>query len=170
MKQLNLFIDATAVPAGKLLGKFPAHVVDVEVGEERNGARPYNLVFEIAPEAAGYTGKDSETGEERSGEELVGQKLRSVGIWLNYHPKEGWENRKYVVSMEALGIEFPTTEDGKKQIIELESEDLMGLPAIVETGFQKNNKTGRSYYRILKLYKWEDGVPKSIVNNILGDI
>lgn len=158
-------------------GTYPAHVsafegrtVNTKFGEQK----VFNVEFQIADEVSKMTiikhiykndelvpvTEDGETVK-MSASFMKGKRFKSRGIWLTENPGEGegWRNRTYVEFFQSLGVEFPTTEDGKTKLAEVEEEDVLGLPALVKINREFYEKDGeqRSTWKVFTAAKWTDG-------------
>ena len=82
-------------------------------------------------------------------------------MWLNPQPEKGksWQNKNYVNWGTNLGVEFPETEDGKIQLVEIEESDILGKPCLVSVKnepWEYNGKSGIAL-KVFDVLKWEDG-------------
>ncbi len=82
-------------------------------------------------------------------------------MWLNPNPEKGksWQNKNYVNWTRNLGVEFPETEDGKIQLVEVEESDLIGRPCIVKVvdeAWEYNGKSGIAL-KVIDVLEWKDG-------------
>jgi len=181
MKELDILVDQPTQTKRELVfGVFPGHVVDLEEGRKNGNSIPFNFTILIAEEAKDIVGKDAFTGEDKSGAPMVGRKIRSSGVWLDLKPTESWRNNKYILVAENMGIEFPKTDDGKVKLLKLEKEDVLGLPVMVQIGweFHRDDRNKpfderRKYVRALKFFKWENGKRievKDKTSDILEDL
>ena len=161
-------------------GTYPANVSEVQINTfEDSGKSVYNLSFKIADEIkkmqvpklisdgnGGYDSVVNESGEEVliSADFMADKTFRlDKGMWLTPNPEEGkgWQNKIYVKYCEAMGIEFPKTEDGKLQLAEVEDEDIVGLPCLIklEEVAWENKKTGDSgkSVKAVDILEWRYG-------------
>ena len=166
----------TPIPSGT----YPAHVTEVLINTfEDSGKSVYNLTFKAADEVknlqvpkltsdgnGGYTQETNGTGEPVTveGSFIAGKTFRlDKGMWLTPKPEQGkgWQNKVYVKYCQALGVEFPETEDGKLQLAEVEDEDILGHPCLikVEEVEWENKKTGDSgkSVKAIDIMPWKEG-------------
>lgn len=166
----------TPIPAGT----YPAHVSEVQINTfEDSGKSVYNLTFKVAEEVkklevpklstdgnGGYTQDTDKDGNEIkiSADFIAGKTFRlDKGMWLTPNPEQGkgWQNKVYVRYCQSLGVEFPTTEDGKLKLAEIEDNDILGLPCLVkvEEVAWENKKTGDSGKSIkaIDIASWKEG-------------
>ena len=99
---------------------------------------------------------------------MAGKQYRSAGVFLtsNLPKDERWKNKKYNEFFTNIGVKFPVNGDGIVQLQEVEEEDIIGLPAIVDVQVYKyTTKQGeeRTSLRIMNTYPWNDGVKKDNV-------
>jgi len=92
---------------------------------------------------------------------MKGKRFKSTGVWLTENPGEGegWRNRAYIQFFQGLGVEFPTTKDGKTQLAEVEEEDVIGMPALIKLNrefYEKDGET-RSTWKAFSATSWKDG-------------
>ena len=168
MQELNVKFDpeVDGLTPKVIRGTFPAHIVGWEEGEVYNGSIPFNILYRIATDATEFIGYDFNSGEEAKGTVMVGQELKSNGVWLCPNPKsgEGWRNRGYIEFAKSVGIDFPEDEDSKINLQQIEMTDVLGLPVLVLVGQQvhkddkeKDPADQRKYPRVFKTFLWEDG-------------
>ena len=154
-------------------GTYPAHVTAVNSTKfEDTGKSVYNLTFTAAEEVKNITvpkptsdgnGGYNQDGE-ISGEFIKGKEFRFANkrsMWLNPQPEKGksWQNKNYVNWGTNLGVEFPETEDGKIQLVEIEESDILGKPCLVSVKnepWEYNGKSGIAL-KVFDVLKWEDG-------------
>jgi len=166
----------TPVPSGT----YPAHVSEVQINTfDDSGKSVYNLTFKAADEVknlqvpkllsdgnGGYTQETNGSGESITieGDFIAGKTFRlDKGMWLTPKPEQGkgWQNKIYVKYCQALGVEFPETEDGKLKLAEVEDEDILGHPCLikVEEVEWENKKTGDSgkSVKAIDILPWKEG-------------
>ena len=154
-------------------GTYPAHVTAVNSTKfEDTGKSVYNLTFTAAEEVKNITvpkltsdgnGGYNQDGE-ISGEFIKGKEFRFANkrsMWLNPQPEKGksWQNKNYVNWGTNLGVEFPETEDGKIQLVEIEESDILGKPCLVSVKnepWEYNGKSGIAL-KVFDVLKWKDG-------------
>ena len=154
-------------------GTYPAHVTAVNSTKfEDTGKSVYNLTFTAAEEVKNITvpkltsdgnGGYNQDGE-INGEFIKGKEFRFANkrsMWLNPQPEKGksWQNKNYVNWGTNLGVEFPETEDGKIQLVEIEESDILGKPCFVSVKnepWEYNGKSGIAL-KVFDVLKWEDG-------------
>ena len=154
-------------------GTYPAHVTAVNSTKfEDTGKSVYNLIFTAAEEVKNITvpkltsdgnGGYNQDGE-INGEFIKGKEFRFANkrsMWLNPQPEKGksWQNKNYVNWGTNLGVEFPETEDGKIQLVEIEESDILGKPCLVSVKnepWEYNGKSGIAL-KVFDVLKWEDG-------------
>ena len=154
-------------------GTYPAHVTAVNSTKfEDTGKSVYNLTFTAAEEVKNITvpkltsdgnGGYNQDGE-ISGEFIKGKEFRFANkrsMWLNPQPEKGKsrQNKNYVNWGTNLGVEFPETEDGKIQLVEIEESDILGKPCLVSVKnepWEYNGKSGIAL-KVFDVLKWEDG-------------
>ena len=154
-------------------GTYPAHVTAVHSTKfDDTGKSVYNLIFTAADEVKNLkvpklvsdgNGGYNQEGE-LSGEFIKGKEFRFAdkrSMWLNPNPEKGksWQNKNYVNWTRNLGVEFPETEDGKIQLVEVEESDLIGRPCIVKVvdeAWEYNGKSGIAL-KVIDVLEWKDG-------------
>ena len=154
-------------------GTYPAHVTAVNSTKfEDTGKSVYNLTFTAAEEVKNITvpkltsdgnGGYNQDGE-INGEFIKGKEFRFANkrsMWLNPQPEKGksWQNKNYVNWGTNLGVEFPETEDGKIQLVEIEESDILGKPCLVSVKnepWEYNGKSGIAL-KVFDVLKWKDG-------------
>ena len=154
-------------------GTYPAHVTSVNSTKfDDTGKSVYNLTFTAADEVKNITvpklvsdgnGGYNQEGE-LNGEFIKGKEFRFAdkrSMWLNPNPEKGksWQNKNYVNWTRNLGVEFPETEDGKIQLVEVEESDLIGRPCIVKVvdeAWEYNGKSGIAL-KVIDVLEWKDG-------------
>ena len=154
-------------------GAYPAHVTGVNSTKfDDTGKSVYNLTFTAADEVKNIkvpklvsdgNGGYNQEGE-LSGEFIKGKEFRFAdkrSMWLNPNPEKGksWQNKNYVNWTRNLGVEFPETEDGKIQLVEVEESDLIGRPCIVKVvdeAWEYNGKSGIAL-KVIDVLEWKDG-------------
>ena len=154
-------------------GTYPAHVTAVNSTKfEDTGKSVYNLTFTAAEEVKNITvpkltsdgnGGYNQDGE-INGEFIKGKEFRFANkrsMWLNPQPEKGksWQNKNYVNWGTNLGVEFPETEDGKVQLVEIEESDILGKPCLVSVKnepWEYNGKSGIAL-KVFDVLKWKDG-------------
>tara|TARA_X000001382_G_scaffold99193_1_gene73668 strand:- start:295 stop:879 length:585 start_codon:yes stop_codon:yes gene_type:complete len=158
-------------------GIYPAHVSSFEgreIGTKLGTQKVFNIEFQIADavdkmeiQKHEYV-DDALVGVEVDGKPqkisasfMKGKRFKSVGIWLTENPAdgEGWRNRNYVNFFQSLGVQFPTTDDGKVKLAEVEEQDVIGLPAFVKLDKEFYEKDGeqRSSWKAFSATSWADG-------------
>ena len=154
-------------------GTYPAHVTSVNSTKfEDTGKSVYNLTFTVADEVKNITvpklktdgnGGYEEDGEQ-SGEFIKGKEFRLASkrsMWLNPSPEQGkgWQNKNYVNWNKSLGVEFPETEDGKIQLVEIEESDIIGKPCLVKVANEPWEYNGNSgiALKVFDVLEWKDG-------------
>ena len=154
-------------------GTYPAHVTAVNSTKfEDTGKSVYNLTFTAAEEVKNITvpklTSDGNGGYnqdvEINGEFIKGKEFRFANkrsMWLNPQPEKGksWQNKNYVNWGTNLGVEFPETEDGKIQLVEIEESDILGKPCLVSVKnepWEYNGKSGIAL-KVFDVLKWKDG-------------
>lgn len=83
-------------------------------------------------------------------------------------PKANWINKGYLDLTTLLGFKFPE-EGGIISVMEIEEEDVIGMPVIVELGIE-TAKDGKTYNKVLKISKWEGAAiisPEELLEDIL---
>ena len=158
-------------------GTYPAHVSSFEgrtVSTKFGEQKVFNVEFQIAEEVdkmmiIKHSYEDDELvpvmedGKtvKISASFMKGKRFKSTGIWLTENPGEGegWRNRAYLQFFQGIGVEFPTTEDGKTQLAEVEEEDVLGMPALVKINREFYEKDGeqRSTWKVFTATAWKDG-------------
>ena len=158
-------------------GTYPAHVSSFEgrtVSTKFGEQKVFNVEFQIAEEVdkmmiIKHSYEDDELvpvmedGKEVkiSASFMKGKRFKSTGIWLTENPGEGegWRNRAYLQFFQGIGVEFPTTEDGKTQLAEVEEEDVLGMPALVKINREFYEKDGeqRSTWKVFTATSRKDG-------------
>ena len=170
----------TPIPSGT----YPAHVSDVQINTfSDSGKSVYNVTFKAAEEVKnlqvpkltsdGNGGYAQETGTNGdgltiSGDFIAGKTFRlDKGMWLTPNPEQGkgWQNKVYVKYCQALGVEFPATEDGKLELAEIEDNDILGSPCLVKVNeiAWENKKTGESgkSVKVIDIFEWKEGTKLS---------
>ena len=154
-------------------GTYPAHVTAVNSTKfEDTGKSVYNLTFTAAEEVKNITvpkltsdgnGGYNQDGE-INGEFIKGKEFRFANkrsMWLNPQPEKGksWQNKNYVNWGTNLGVEFPETEDGKIQLVEIEESDILGKPCLVSVKNEPGEYNGNSgiALKVFDVLKWKDG-------------
>ena len=178
IKMEDTYYDASADGVIPIVpGVYPAHVCGFEgreVQTKLGTQKVFNVEFQIADEVdkmeivkhqyvddklipVVVDGKE----ETISGSYLKGKRFKSIGVWLTEKPSEGegWRNRNYVKFFEAIGVQFPKTEDGKTQLAEVEEQDVIGLPALIKLDREYYEKDGeeRSSWKAFSANLWSDG-------------
>ncbi len=176
------YYDPNDRPPEFLVGIFPGHIVDVKSWDRgftknKDGemSKPFNftLRFDIASsKAVGL----SKAGEQMSGENLIGQLIRSVGIWYTKNPsrENRWKNNRYHDTCIACGLKLKKSKvkekdkDGneiEKELFELpdlddHAYDLLGKPVLFRTDIE-TSKDGKKYIKAYDIMPWEKGKPIS---------
>ena len=159
-------------------GKYPAHVSGFDVRTFDSGSKVFNIEFTLAEECKSMEvhkyvrnnneyeplNKDGEP-EMISAGFMTGKKYRSAGVWLTPKlPKDQrWKNRTYKEFFTNIGIEFPTNENGAIELSEVEEEDVIGRPSLVDIkAYTYTNKDGedKTSLRVLNVFPWNDGARK----------
>jgi|TARA_Y100000296_G_scaffold71498_1_gene87039 hypothetical protein len=164
----------TYVPAGS----YPMHIVDYDVYTMKDGnSMVFNLKFRIADEVkklevekivkngdGQMTTVDDEEGNpiRVSAKFLAGKEYQNKGVWLTANPAEGegWKNRAYKTFCENLGIEFPKDEDGNIQLMQIEEEDVIGLPCLgnlQSVTFENDAGEEISIMKVVEVFPWASG-------------
>ena len=158
-------------------GTYPAHITSFDT-REYNGSTVYNLSFTVDGEVEKLDVpklvKDSNGGYAQAvdpnGKPLTvnagfmsGNMYRiDKGVWLTPNPSqgEGWKNRRYKEFFENLGVSFPSDKEGNVTLGEIEKEDVIGLPCLVElreTSFTNSEGQQRSAMKVTNVFPWSDG-------------
>jgi hypothetical protein len=158
-------------------GKYPGHVSSFEAVSLKNGGKVFNIEFTLADECkkmeiqkmvrlgTKYTGSvlDDNGEPDMINAGFMSAKIyRSAGVFLtpNLPNDQRWKNRKYKEFFSNMGVEFPTKEDGRLKLHEVEEEDVIGLPALVDVQtYSYKNKDGeeKTSLRVLNVFPWNDG-------------
>ena len=180
MKQFDAtFDDGTDGYQSANPGKYPAHVSGFDVKTFDSGSKVFNIEFTLAEECKNMkvnkhirNGNEyapcfhtNEDPEKISAGFMTGKKYFSAGVWLTPKlPKDqGWKNRTYKEFFTNIGIEFPTNENGTIELQEVEEEDVIGMPALVNVQpYSYTNKDGseKTSLRVLNVFPWNDGTRK----------
>ena len=184
MKEFDATFDSeNDQPKKPIPGKYPSHVSGFEAVTLKSGGKVFNIDFTLAEECKSITKeKTIKLSDNVSGTELdddniakteslafmAGKQYRSAGVFLtsNLPKDERWKNKKYNEFFTNIGVKFPVNGDGIVQLQEVEEEDIIGLPAIVDVQVYKyTTKQGeeRTSLRIMNTYPWNDGVKKDNV-------
>ena len=140
-------------------GTYPAHITSFD-SREYNGSKVFNMSYTIADEVSkldipklvkdsngGYIQAYSSNGDPSTVNAgyMSGNMYRiDKGVWLTPNPAqgEGWKNRRYKEFFENLGVKFPKDDSGNTTLGEVEEEDVLGVPCLVElreTSFTKDD-------------------------------
>jgi hypothetical protein len=155
-------------------GVYPAHIVALDKKDLKgDGNLLFDYTFKIAPEAVKVTVKDPETGQNIPARHMVGKKFnmaRTKGVWLNpfVGKDDAWKNANYVEFHEKIGIEMPRDKDGAIEIMEVEHEDVLGMPVAIELKWEKAKDGDKKYMKVFSVIPWKRGVRKS-PDDILAD-
>ena len=184
MKEFDATFDSVNdQPKKPVPGKYPSHVSGFEAVSLKSGGKVFNIDFILAEECKNMTKKKTiQLSDNVSGTELdddnipkmeslafmAGKQYRSAGVFLTANlPKElRWKNKKYNEFFTNMGVKFPVNEEGIVKLQEVEEEDIIGLPAIVDVQVYKyTTKEGedRTSLRVMNVYPWSDGIKKDNV-------
>ena len=158
MKEFDATFDSVNdQPKKPVPGKYPSHVSGFEAVSLRNGGKVFNIDFTLAEEC-----KNMEDAF------MAGKQYRSAGVFLtsNLPTDERWKNKKYNEFFSNMGVKFPVNGEGIVKLQEVEEEDIIGLPAIVDVQVYKyTTKQGedRTSLRVMNVYPWDDGIKKDNV-------
>lgn len=176
------FNDATDGFTPVVEGTYPAHITTFDT-KEFNGSKVYNLSFTVAEEVTkldvpklakdsngGYTQTYNEKGEPSTVNAgfMAGNMYRvDKGVWLTPNPAEGegWKNRRYKEFFENLGVSFPTDDNGSTTLAEVEKDDVIGLPCLVElkeTSFTNSEGNERKAMKVTNVFPWQEGQKLSV--------
>ena len=155
-----------------------ANVKSLEVKSFDSGSIVFNILFRISPETKGMDIKTAKVDLEEQvatlaideednpitlpGKLFVGKEYKSVGVWLTPSPEpgQGWKNRKYVDTMESLGVKFQEMSNGKKKLGIVEEQDILGKPALIKLGQEfYTNKSGETgvIARVIDILSYPNG-------------
>lgn len=158
-------------------GTYPAHVSGFE-SNEYQGSQVFNLTFTVAEEASkleipklakdnngNYVPTTNGNGEPATvnASFVAGNSYRvDKGVWLTPNPDEGegWKNRRYKEFFEGLGIEFPTDKEGNTTLAEVEEDDVLGFPCLIElreSTFTNSEGKERTSLKVTNVHSWDDG-------------
>lgn len=158
-------------------GTYPAHITTFE-SREYNQSKVFNLSFTIAEEVGKLDvpklAKDGNGGwiqavnsdgtpQTVNAGHMAGNMYRiDKGVWLTPNPTkgEGWKNRRYKEFFENIGVTFPQDDEGNVTLGEIEKDDVIGLPCLVElreTSFTNSEGKKRTAMKVTDVYPWGDG-------------
>ena len=184
MKEFDATFDnATDGYQPAMPGKYPGHVSAFDAVSLRNGGKVFNIEFTLADECkkmetqkmarvhseiGTYVGSvigNSDEPEMINAGFMSSKIYRSAGVFLtpNLPSDQGWKNRKYKEFFSNMGVDFPADKDGKLMLQEVEEEDVIGLPALVDVKpYVYTNKDGdkKSSLRVLNVFPWNEGTKK----------
>ena len=155
MKEFDATFDSVNdQPKKPVPGKYPSHVSGFEAVSLESGGKVFNIDFTLAEEC-----KNMEDAF------MAGKEYRSAGVFLtaNLPKDERWKNKKYNEFFTNMGVKFPVNGEGIVKLQEIEEEDIIGLPAIVDVQVYKyTTKQGedRTSLRVMNVYPWDDGIKK----------
>ena len=158
MKEFDATFDSVNdQPKKPVPGKYPSHVSGFEAVTLESGGKVFNIDFTLAEEC-----KNMEDAF------MAGKEYRSAGVFLtaNLPKDERWKNKKYNEFFTNMGVKFPGNGEGIVKLQEVEEEDIIGLPAIVDVQVYKyTTKQGedRTSLRVMNVYPWDDGIKKDNV-------
>ncbi len=183
MKSVDAIFDESVDGQTPIMpGTYPAHVVGFTTREFDSGSTVFNLSYKIAEEAKDMNiakqhkngqgnyeptlGQDGKPVEVSAGY-MVGKTFYANGVWLTPSPEkgQGWKNRKYVETMQSMGVKFDVNDDGQVTLAEVEEDDVMGLPALVslsEEEYTNRNGEAKTSFKVVNVDKWEDGQRLSV--------
>jgi len=159
-------------------GKYPAHISGFDIRTFDSGSKVFNIEFTLADECKSMevhkyvrNGNDYSPSNKDGEPEMIsagfmtGKKYRSAGVWLTPSlPKDQrWKNRNYKEFFTNIGIEFPVNGSGVVELQEVEEEDVIGMPALVDVKpHTYTNKDGedKTTLRVLNVFPWNDGARK----------
>jgi len=162
-------------------GTYPAHVSGFESNDYK-GSQVFNLTFTVAEEASkleipklakdnngNYVPVTNGVGEPATinAAFVAGNTYRvDKGVWLTPNPDEGegWKNRRYKEFFEGLGIDFPTDKEGNTTLAEVEKDDVLGFPCLIElreSTFTNSEGKERTSLKVTNIYSWDDGTKLS---------
>ena len=149
MKEFDATFDSeNDQPKKPVPGKYPSHVSGFEAVTLKSGGKVFNIDFTLAEECKSIT-----------------KEKTMICLWTRQWICQ-WKNKKYNEFFTNMGVKFPVNGDGIVQLQEVEEEDIIGLPAIVDVQVYKyTTKQGeeRTSLRIMNTYPWNDGVKKDNV-------
>ena len=181
MKEFDATFDnATDGYQPAMPGKYPSHVSSFEAVSLQNGGKVFNIEFTLANECKkmeiqkmvrlgnkyeGTVLNDDGIPETINAGFMSGKTYRSAGVFLtpNLPSDQGWKNRKYKEFFTNMGVKFDEDEDGKIKLQEVEEEDVIGLPALVDVKpYSYVGKDGeeKASLRVLSVFPWNDGTRK----------
>ena len=184
-------VSATQKKNQTALGWYPCHIVECKARttkiKGKYKAKIYNTVLEVAPAVKNlkFTIQDIKGHDtEITGEDYIGRKFRSMGIFYFLNPQVGDDfeahptgNVGYMRFCEAMGIEQEkTTIDigGKDtevfKLTELSEDELLGLPVMGCVGKSKpwigRDGNTRTSFEVKAFRTWTDGGKKDILDDI----
>jgi hypothetical protein len=163
-------------------GTYPAHITTFDT-KEFNESKVYNLSFTIADEVGKLDvpklAKDSNGGYVQTYDKegnpstinagyMAGNMYRvDKGVWLTPNPNEGegWKNRRYKEFFESLGVEFPLDSEGSTKLAEVEKDDVIGFPCLIElreTSFTNSEGMERKAMKVINVFPWQEGQKLSV--------
>ncbi len=158
-------------------GTYPANITNFE-SRNYNNSIVFNLNFTVADEVKKLDVpklvKDSNGGFVQSTNSdgspatinasyMAGNQYKlDKGIWLTPKPAqgEGWKNRKYKEFFESLGVDFPKDDDGNTVLGEIEEQDVLGVPCLIElreTTFTNKEGQQRKAMKVTNAFPWPEG-------------
>ena len=158
-------------------GIYTSHLVGFDTRTFDSGSKVFNMTFQLSEDVGklkvnkmvtdGNGGWINEVNDKTGkpvmikASHLVGRKFKSIGVWLNPNPQsgDGWKNGKYKRFFENLGLSFPTVE-GKTKLMEIEENDVLGLPALSKISEEEYEKDGviKTTMKVFDVFPWNDGV------------
>ena len=181
MKEFDAtFNEATDGYQPAMPGKYPGHVSAFEAVSLKNGGKVFNIEFTLADECkkmeiqkmvrlgTEYTGSvlgDNDEPEMINAGFMSAKIYRSAGVFLtpNLPNDQRWKNRKYKEFFSNMGVDFPEDKNGNQKLQEVEEDDVIGLPALIDVKpYSYKNKEGekKSSLRVLNVFPWDDGTRK----------
>jgi len=184
MKDIQAVFDSSESSSGGKVafvptpeGVYPSHVSDFTVNDYK-GSKVFNLSFTIADEASkldvpklvsdgnsGWMQDVDGSGKAVSAKAdfMVGNAYRSdKGVWLTPNPAKGesWKNKRYKEYFENLRVSFPEGDDGTVSLAEVEREDVIGQPCLInlkQTSFTNKEGETRTAMKVVAVHNWKDG-------------
>jgi len=155
-------------------GVYRAHCSKFEAGTSKDkSSHVYNLSFKIAKESEKLkiprvevdelTGKMIILEDDIiSAKALVGRVIRGQGVWYTPRPERGqsWRNRGYIQNCNVLGINFEEDAEGKMLLAQIEEEDVIGKPLLIniaEVEYQNKANETRYTVNVVSIEPWAEG-------------
>ena len=172
-------------------GWYPCHIVDCQIKtvkvKNKYKAKIYNPVVEVADEVKQlkFTIKDIQGNDMQvTGEDYVGYKFRSMGVFYFLNPQVGDDfevypkgNVGYMYFCQALGLDLPKVtmevngqETEVYKLPELSRDDLLGKPIMGVVGESKpwvgRDGLNRTSMEIKAFKLWENAPTKTVLDDL----